>query len=122
MEAHESRKPAQLSNQGLPPKVPRRYVGPSTGSAPKRRARSGDYEPEGKSPEARSWDKLLLLVGVAVAVAALLIVPGIVNRGGKNPIAEAAQATKDAPGVRMAFAMSVQGPVPMSMQGSGVAS
>ncbi|MFL5906265.1 MAG: hypothetical protein ACJ75Z_01550 [Solirubrobacterales bacterium] len=100
--------------------MPRRYVGPSAASAPKRRAPSGGPEPEGKSPDARAWDKLLLLVGAAVAVAALLIVPGIVNRGGENPIAEAAQATKDSPGVRMAFTMSVQGPVQMSMQGSGV--
>jgi hypothetical protein len=109
----EWRTPAQ-SQSDLPAKVPRRYVGPSAGSAPPR-------APEPKSPEARAWDKLLLIVGAAVVVAAILIVPGILNRGGQNPIAEAAQATMDSPGVRMNLTGSLQGgPVQMTMSGSGV--
>jgi hypothetical protein len=93
--------------------VPRRYVGPSpTSAAP---AKSPP-----KTPELRAWNKLLLLVGAAVAVAALLIVPGIVSKGGKNPVAEAAQATMDSPGVRMDFSFSFQGPEQVTMQGTGV--
>lgn len=105
--------PGRSPDSELPAKVPRRFVGPSTtaSSPPKR---------EGKSREARAWDKLLLVVAAVVAVAAVLIVPGILNRGGQNPVAEAAQATMDSPGVRMNFTASMQGPVQMTMQGSGV--
>jgi hypothetical protein len=113
VDAHEWRTPADSSEPEPPAKVPRRFVGPSETPAPA-------SKPERKSPEARSWDKLLLVVGAAVVVAAILIVPGILNRGGQNPVAEAAQATMDASGVRMTFTMSMQGPVQMTMQGSGV--
>lgn len=101
--------------------MPRRYVGPSTGSTPSPAPAAGG--PSASTPEQgpnRSWNWLLALVGVAIALAALLVVPGILNRGGKNPIAEAAQATMDAPGARMAFNVSVQGgPVQMTMKGTG---
>jgi hypothetical protein len=112
VDTHEPRTPARSPESDLPAKVPRRFVGEATtpSPAPKR---------EKKSPEARSWDKLLLVVGAAVAVAAVLIVPGILNKGGQNPVAEAAQATMDSSGVRMNFTMSMQGPVQITMQGSG---
>jgi len=113
VESHEGRKPAQSPEGELPARVPRRYVGPSATSA---KPSKGGLKP----PEARAWDKLLLLVGAAVAVAALLIVPGIVNKGAQNPVAEAAQATMDAPGVRMDFNFSFNGPEEMTMQGTGV--
>src|SRR6476620_6627166 len=112
VDTHEPRTPARSPDSELPAKVPRRFVGEATApsTAPKR---------EQKPPEARAWDKLLLLVGAAVAIAAVLIVPGILNRGGQNPVAEAAQATMDASGVRMTFTGSIQGPVQVTMQGSG---
>jgi hypothetical protein len=96
----------------MPAKVPRRFVGQATAPST---ARKRDQKP----PETRAWDKLLLLVGAAVAVAAVLIVPGILNRAGQNPVAEAAQATMDASGVKMTFTGSIQGPVQVTMQGSG---
>ena len=68
----------------------------------------------------RSWDKLLLVVGAIVVVAALLVVPGILNRAGKNPVADAAEATSDAGGVRISFTGSSQGPARMTMSGKGV--
>jgi hypothetical protein len=96
--------------------VPRRWAGTSTDPAPELDSgpKRGDRAPNA------AWNKLLLLVGVAVVLAAVLVVPGILNRGGQNPIADAAQATREAPGVRMSFEMSAQGPVPMTMTGTGV--
>jgi hypothetical protein len=88
-------------------------VGPAAAPAPK-------PEPERKYKPDRAWDKLLVLVGVAALVAALLIVPGILNRGGQNPVAEAAQATMDSSGVRMTFSASFDGPFRMTMRGNGV--
>jgi hypothetical protein len=110
---HRSNTPGQSQGSDLPAKVPRRVVGgPQTGPPPEE-TRSV-YKPH------RSWDKLLLVLGAAVVVVALLVVPGILNRRGENPIAAAAQATQDAPGVRMSFSATSQGPVPMSMTGAGV--
>src|SRR5438034_9323436 len=100
----------------MPAKVPRRWAGPSTEAAPRPESPAKRAY---RAPNA-AWNKLLILVGVAVIVAAVLVVPGILNRGGQNPIAAAAQATRDAPGVRMSFEMSAQGPVPMTMTGTGV--
>jgi hypothetical protein len=88
-------------------------VGPATQSAP-------EPEPDHEYRPDRAWDKLLLLVGAAIVVAALLIVPGILNQGGQNPVAEAAQATMDSSGVRMTFSATTQGPFQMNMQGTGV--
>ena len=79
-------------------------------------------EPTGKreyKPN-RVWDKLLIVVGAIVVAVALLVVPGILNRGGQNPVAAAAEATSDAPGVRVSFTGTSQGPVRMSLRGSGV--
>ena len=91
--------------------VPRRYVGgpPSDAPEPERRFR----------PDPR-WNKLLIIVGALALVAALLVIPGILSRGGQNPIAAAAEATRNAPGVRMSFQVSAQGQVPMTMTGTGV--
>jgi hypothetical protein len=112
VDPHEPRTPARSPDSDPAAKVPRRFVGPLETAAPAPKQ-------EKKSPEARAWDKLLLFVGAAVAIAAVLIVPGILNRGGQNPVAQAAQATMDASGVRMTFTMSMQGPAQMTMQGSG---
>jgi hypothetical protein len=53
-------------------------------------------------------------------VAALLVVPGILNRGGQNPVAAAAEATSNAPGVRITFTGRSQGPEQMAFSGRGV--
>lgn len=97
----------------LPARVPRRWVGPAPDSKPPSPPKR-KYEPD------RAWDKLLLIVGAVVAVVALLVVPGILNRGGQNPVAEAAEATMDSSGVRMTFSATIQGPFSMTMQGNGV--
>jgi len=111
VESHDGRQPGQSPEPDLPARVPRRIAGSSAAPAPEPKRR---YKPD------RAWDKLLLLVGAAVVVAAVLIVPGILNRGGKNPVAEAAEATSKVSGVRMHFTMSAQGAVPFSMNGTGV--
>jgi hypothetical protein len=113
VDSHEWNTPGQSEDSGPPAKVPRRVVGGApSGPPPDETERA--YEPD------RGWDKLLLVLGAAVVVVALLVVPGILNRSGENPIAAAAQATQDAPGVRMSFSATTQGPVPMSMTGAGV--
>jgi hypothetical protein len=100
------------SQGGEAPKVERRFVGSSaeSGSAPEP---PRDYEPD------RAWDKLLLVVGAIVAVVAVLVVPGLLNRGGENPVAEAAEATNNAPGVQFTFSGRGQGPIAMSISGKG---
>jgi hypothetical protein len=113
VDAHEAPTPGQSPNPDTPAKVPRRYVGASTTAAPSPGSERS-YKPD------RAWDKALLVLGAVVVVVALLIVPGILNRGGQNPIAAAAEATRNSPGVRMSFNMSTQGPVPMTMTGTGV--
>jgi hypothetical protein len=105
--------PAQPLGEQTPARVPRRYVG----AAPAGR-RSESREPYKPDP---AWNKALIAVGVAVVALALLVVPGIVNRGGKNPVAQAAQATLHWPGARMSFSATGTGPgASVSMQGSGV--
>jgi hypothetical protein len=106
--------PGRPQGGELPARVPRRYVGPTSSSAPPPREPERPFKPD------PAWNKLLLIVGAIVLVVALLVVPGILNRGGKNPVADAAEATRNAPGVRMNFTMSAQGPVPMTMTGTGV--
>jgi hypothetical protein len=113
VDSHESNTPGQSQDGDLPAKVPRRVVGGAPAGPPPKETKRA-YKPD------RSWDKLLLVLGAVVVVVALLVVPGILNRRGENPIAAAAQATQDAPGVRMSFSATTQGPVPMSMTGSGV--
>jgi hypothetical protein len=76
-------------------------------------------EPQREHKPDPAWNKLLLVVGAIVAVVALLVVPGILNRGGKNPVADAAEATSNAPGVQFTFSGRAQGPVAMSMSGKG---
>jgi hypothetical protein len=95
----------------LPGRVPRRYVGAPTTNTPQP---NRPFKPD------PAWNKLLLLVGAAVVVAAILIVPGILNRGGENPVAAAAQATDDAPGVRVAFSGSSAGPEALTVSGKGL--
>lgn len=112
VESHEASSGRNPRGAESPQRVPRRYVGPSPEAPPPKHARAKKPDP--------AWDKLLLVVGAIVAVAALLVVPGILNGGGKNPIAAAAEATRNAPGVRVAFRMSAQGPTPMTMTGTGV--
>ena len=92
--------------------MPRRYVGPSSSAPPPEPSRP--YRPD------PAWDKLLLVMGAVALVVALLVVPGLLNQGGENPVAAAAEATRNAPGVRMSFSMSAQGPVAMTMTGTGV--
>lgn len=99
--------------QSPAPRVERRFVGTPAEPAPHSDPPS-EYKPN------RSWDKLLLVVGAIVVVAALLVVPGILNRGGKNPVADAAEATSVAGGVRISFTGSSQGPARMTMSGKGV--
>jgi hypothetical protein len=105
---HEGTTPGE-SPGTEPPKVPRRFVGAPAAPAPKR-----GYKPD------PAWDKLLLIIGAVAVVVAVLVAPGILNRGGQNPVAEAAQATSEASGVRITFTGSAQGSVPMSLSGKGV--
>lgn len=114
MEPHETHTPAQSPDKALPARVPRRKVGP----APPANSRPIPQKDSRRGTP--GWDKLLILVGVVALVVAVLVVPGIVQPGGKNPVAAAAEATADAPGVRMNFTMSAQGPVAMTMRGTGV--
>jgi hypothetical protein len=93
--------------------VEHRWVGAPTPPAP-----PTEHEPEFKPDP--GWNKLLIVVGVIVAVVAVLVVPGILNRGGKNPVADAAEATSNAPGVRVTFTGGSQGPGAMSLRGAGV--
>ena len=67
-----------------------------------------------------AWDKLLLVAGAIVVVVALLVVPGILNRGGKNPVAAAAEATSNSPGVRISYSGQAGGPESMGFTGTGV--
>ncbi len=98
---------------GGPPKLERRLVG-----APGPPASDPVTEREYKADPA--WDKLLLVLGAIVVIAALLVVPGLLNRGGQNPVAAAAEATSNAPGVRITFTGGSQGPGAMSIRGRGV--
>jgi hypothetical protein len=107
--------PAKPHEPQPPARVPRRYAGPAAEKPPARRKASTS-----DAGGLRSWNWLLGLIGAAVAIAALLIVPGILNKGGKNPVAEAAEATRDAPGFRMTLEMSMQGSMPVSVSGGGV--
>lgn len=97
--------------------MPRKWVGPSAGSPPPPAA---DPEPKRTYKPDPAWDKLLLVAGAIVVVVALLVVPGILNRGGQNPVAAAAEATSDARGVRVSFTGSSQGPAQMTINGRGV--
>lgn len=67
-----------------------------------------------------AWNKVLLIVGAIVVVIALLVVPGLLNRGGQNPVAAAAEATSKVSGVRFTFTGRVQGPAAVSMSGRGL--
>jgi hypothetical protein len=124
VENHVPSTPAQSPDDSLPKRVPRRKVGPAPAAKAPPIAQSGSWrrrrEGAPKEQPVSSWDKLLILVGVAVVALAVLVVPGIVERGGKNPVAQAAAATGEASGVRMNFTMSMQGTVPMTMTGTGV--
>jgi hypothetical protein len=95
------------------PKVERRFVGSPSGPPV-------DQEPKREYKPDPAWDKLLLVAGAIVVVVALLVVPGILNRGGQNLVAAAAEATSDAGGVRVSFTGSSQGPVQMTIRGRGV--
>jgi hypothetical protein len=108
---HEGIPPAE-SPSSKPPKVERRVVGASVPPAP-------DHEPKREYKPDRAWDKLLLVVGAVAVVVALLVVPGILNRDGQNPVAAAAEATTDSPGVRMTFSGRFSGPLEMTMSGRG---
>src|SRR5689334_12706080 len=68
----------------------------------------------------RAWNKVLLIVGAIVVVIALLVVPGLLNHGGQNPVAAAAEATSNVPGVRFTFTGRVQGTKAVSMSGRGL--
>jgi hypothetical protein len=92
-------------------------VGQPTEPAPSPKS---DAEPRAEYKPDRAWDKLLLVVGAVAVVVALLVVPGILNRGGQNPVAAAAEATSNAPGVRMTFTASSQGSDAVTMSGKGV--
>ena len=72
-------------------------------------------EPEYRSDPA--WNKLLLILSAAVVALALLVVPGLLNRGGQNPVAAAAEATSNVPGVRITFTGRSDGPVAMTIGG-----
>jgi hypothetical protein len=108
---HEGTTLGQSPSTGTP-KVERRFVGTPADTA--RHAKpTSDYKPD------PAWNKLLLVVGAIAIVAALLVVPGILNRGGKNPVADAAEATSNSPGVQFTFSGRGQGPAAMSMSGKG---
>lgn len=99
------------------PKVARRWVGDPTAPVPAADARP-DAKP-GYKPDP-AWDKMLIVVGVIVVVVALLVVPGLLNRGGQNAVADAAEATSNVPGVRISFSGRAQGQDAMTMTGKGV--
>jgi hypothetical protein len=88
-------------------------VGSPVGSGP-------DHQPKGEYKPDPAWDKLLLVVGAVAVVVALLVVPGILNRGGQNPVAAAAEATSNAPGVRITFTGRSQGSDAFGFSGGGV--
>ena len=90
----------------------RRFVGTPADPAPHTEPTT-DHKPD------PGWNKLLLVVGAIAVVVALLVVPGILNRGGKNPVADAAEATSNSPGVRFTFSGRAQGPAAISMSGKG---
>jgi len=92
--------------------VEHRWVGASTPPA-------GEPEKTTYKPDP-AWNKLLLVVGAIVLVVAVLVVPGLLNRGGQNPVAAAAEATSDVPGVRIAFSGGGQGGDAMTISGKGV--
>jgi hypothetical protein len=109
---HEGTTPEQ--SQGTPaPKVERRFVG-SAAAQPPRPDPSRAYKPD------PAWNKLLLVVGAIAVVGALLVVPGILNRGGQNPVAAAAEATSNAPGVRFTFTGRALGAEALTMSGKGL--
>jgi hypothetical protein len=112
VEGPESR-PAAQSPGSNPPKVERRIVGAPVGAAPEPHPKRA-YKPD------PAWDKVLLVVGVLAAIAAVLVVPGIVNRGGQNPVAAAAEATSNASGVRINFYGRMDGPVGVALTGKGL--
>ena len=95
-----------------PTKVERRLVG---AAGPPASDPATDHEYKGDP----AWNKLLLVLGAIVVVAALLVVPGLLSRGGENPVAAAAEATSNAPGVRVAFTGRSQGPDQMTIAGKG---
>ena len=107
--------PAPEGSGRIEPTWVGRASGAADRSAPERSA--NERRPYRPDP---AWDKLLLVVGATMLVVALLVVPGIVSRGGGNPVAEAAQATLDSPGVRMTFTASVSGPTAVTMNGGGL--
>lgn len=111
MYEHEGTTPGQSPNNGTP-KVERRIVGTPAYPAPHAKTTS-DFKPD------PAWNKLLLVVGAIAIVVALLVVPGILNRGGKNPVADAAEATSNSPGVQFTFSGRAQGPAAISMSGKG---
>ena len=90
----------------------RRFVGTPADPAP-------HTEPTTEHKPDPGWNKLLLVVGAIAVVVALLVVPGILNRGGKNPVADAAEATSNSPGVQFTFSGRAQGPAAISMSGKG---
>jgi hypothetical protein len=114
VEPHETHTPARPPAQPLQSRVPRRKVGPALPPSSRPISQNGSWR------GTRGWDKLLILVGVVAVIAAVLVVPGIVQPGGKNPVAAAAEATADSSGFRMSMTMSAQGSEPFSMSGTGV--
>ena len=116
MDSHDWETPGRSGTPDLPAKVPRRWVGPEPGSAP-----APDPEVKREYKKDPAWDKLLLLAAGIAVVLAVLVVPGILNPGGENPVAEAAQATIEWPGARMSFtATAIGDDGTVTMRGSGV--
>jgi hypothetical protein len=96
--------------------VQRKWVGPPgpTSERPPEPKPKRPYRPD------PAWDKLLLVLGAIVLVIAVLVVPGIVNHRGQNPVAAAAEATSNVPGARSNFTLTVSGPVQMTLTGKGL--
>jgi hypothetical protein len=107
----EGTTPGQSPSTGAA-KVERRFVGTPADPA-------AHTEPTTDQKADPGWNKLLLVVGAIAVVVALLVVPGILNRGGKNPVADAAEATSNSPGVQFTFNGRAQGPAAISMSGKG---
>jgi hypothetical protein len=107
----EGTTPGQSPSTGAA-KVERRFVGTPADPA-------AHTEPTTDQKADRGWNKLLLVVVAIAVVVALLVVPGILNRGGKNPVADAAEATSNSPGVQFTFNGRAQGPAAISMSGKG---
>jgi hypothetical protein len=114
-----SKLPPQLSPEELKRPVVHKHVGPSKAPAPSERPKPVVKAP--KTPiRPDLWGKALVAMGAVLVVIGLLVVPGWLFGGGQNPVAQAAEATMQHSGARVAMTGSFNGPgMSLNMQGNG---